>query len=121
MKVLDLQCDQGHVFEGWFASEGDYQAQRQSGLLACPLCGAPGVGKLPSAPRLNLGSGGAPAGQGGPEGAALPVMQAALLKAMRRLMRETEDVGARFAEEARRIHYGETPRRRMGRARPRRP
>ena len=61
--------------------------------------------------RLNLGSGGAPAGQGGPsggpEGAVLPAIQAALLKAMRRLMRETEDVGARFAEEARRIHYGE--------------
>lgn len=132
MKVLDLQCPQGHAFEGWFASEDDYLGQRQRQLLACPLCGATDVTKLPSAPRLNLGRAGQadqPPDRGGraddtagastapaapvPHSPASPegrrALQAAMLRAMRRLVAETEDVGARFAEEARRIHYGEAP------------
>ena len=56
MKVLDLQCRQGHVFEGWFASEDDFQGQKQRGLVQCPLCGDDHIEKRLSAPRLNLGA-----------------------------------------------------------------
>ena len=55
MKVLDLQCPLGHVFEGWFASEDDFQGQRERGLVQCPMCGDEHIEKRLSAPRLNLG------------------------------------------------------------------
>jgi hypothetical protein len=106
MKVLDLRCAQDHRFEGWFASEEDETSQRERGLLACPLCGDREVQRLPSAPRLNLGAS-PPA-----EALALPApddLQALWLRAARHLMERTDDVGDRFAEEARRIHYGEVP------------
>jgi len=54
MKVLDLQCAQHHVFEGWFGSEDDYQSQLTRGLVTCPMCGDVDVTKKLSAPRLNL-------------------------------------------------------------------
>lgn len=125
MKVLDLQCPHGHAFEGWFSSEEDFQSQLARQLVACPLCGQTQVTKLPSAPRLNLGAarasaapGDAPASAapaGAPaasphEVAAMPAaaLQAAWLHMVRRVMANTEDVGERFAEEARRMHYGET-------------
>jgi hypothetical protein len=56
MKVLDLKCTHQHVFEGWFASEDDFQAQRGRGLVSCPICGDAQVEKQLSAPRLNLGA-----------------------------------------------------------------
>lgn len=54
MKVLDLKCGQAHVFEGWFGSEADFQAQLARGLVSCPLCGSADIEKQLSAPRLNL-------------------------------------------------------------------
>lgn len=119
MKVLDLQCPHRHVFEGWFASEEDFASQLGRGLVACPMCGDTAVAKMLSAPRLNLGSGrdvGAPRQKvlevqevvsGGTE----QVLQAAWIKVARQIMAQTDDVGPRFAEEARKIHYGETPER----------
>ena len=112
MKVLDLACAKEHRFEGWFASEDELSAQRERGLLACPLCGDTGVRRLPSAPRLNLG---APQRATAPrQELAMPAaddLQAQWLRAVRHLIEHTEDVGPRFAEEARRIHYGEVARR----------
>ncbi|MEY3944647.1 MAG: hypothetical protein RL697_660 [Pseudomonadota bacterium] len=95
MKVLDLQCSHGHVFEGWFASHDDYESQRERGLLTCPVCEDAQVNKMLSAPRLNLAQ--TPPQQ----------IQAAMLKMVRHVMANTEDVGNRFAEEARKIHHGE--------------
>ncbi len=95
MKVLDLQCSHGHVFEGWFASHDDYESQRERGLLTCPVCEDAQVNKMLSAPRLNLAQ--TPPQQ----------MQAAMLKMVRHVMANTEDVGNRFAEEARKIHHGQ--------------
>jgi hypothetical protein len=108
MKVLNLQCQHAHGFEGWFASEDDFQDQLARGLLECPLCGDAQVAKLPSAPRLNLGA--APALPAKQEVAAAPnaKVQAAWMEVVRQVMANTEDVGERFAEEARKIHYGET-------------
>jgi hypothetical protein len=56
MKVLDLSCRLGHVFEGWFGSEADFQDQKQRGLVQCPLCSDDHIEKRLSAPRLNLGA-----------------------------------------------------------------
>jgi hypothetical protein len=122
MKVLDLRCGAGHVFEGWFASDGDFESQREGGQLDCPLCGNADVAKLPSAPRLNLSGARAPAperaGEATPEAprkAPAPAPTLAVhgnavsrfVEAVTELLQNTEDVGTRFAEEARRIHYGE--------------
>jgi hypothetical protein len=132
MKVLDLQCAQGHSFEGWFASEDDFRRQMEGGLLTCPLCGQTQITRLPSAPRLNLhGAGGqhnrdqAPAEiareSESPSQATAPVaavpdglpaaVQTAWLRAVRHVLTHTENVGERFAEEARRMHHGEAPER----------
>jgi hypothetical protein len=54
MKVLDLQCSQHHVFEGWFGSEDDFQSQLARGMVTCPMCSDAAVTKKLSAPRLNL-------------------------------------------------------------------
>lgn len=113
MKVLDLQCPSQHHFEGWFASEDEFQRQSKGGLVECPLCGATEVAKRLSAPRLNLGAQPAqptacepiPVSTGGPD------LAADLMKAVRRLVASTEDVGSRFTEEARKMHYGESPER----------
>ena len=56
MKVFDLKCAHEHIFEGWFASEDDYQSQLTRGLVACPMCGDTALEKQLSAPRLNLGA-----------------------------------------------------------------
>ena len=55
MKVLDLQCQQQHSFEGWFGSEIDFQSQLAQGLVQCPLCGNADITKKLSAPRFSLG------------------------------------------------------------------
>ncbi|MEJ2804272.1 DUF1178 family protein [Comamonadaceae bacterium PP-2] len=134
MKVLDLQCAHQHVFEGWFGSEDDYRSQLARGLLTCPVCGDAAIQRLISAPRLNRKSNALPAavqppasGTSAARSAAQPVvpqarvpadtappsetqvaLQAAYLEAVRHVLRNTEDVGPRFAEEARRMHYGES-------------
>jgi hypothetical protein len=114
MKVFDLSCSQEHRFEGWFNSEQDYDDQCARALVECPLCGDRQIRRLLSAPRLNLS-------RAGPEQAAPNAVQASnltpeqlqamLLKAARYIVENTEDVGERFAEEARRIHYNEAPER----------
>ena len=123
MKVLDLCCGAGHAFEGWFGSEADYLAQVEKGLLDCPMCGNADVSRLPSAPRLNLSGARAPSSEtaavpgraaagpapgGAPETAIHGNSAARFVEAVAELLRNTEDVGNRFAEEARRIHYGES-------------
>src|SRR5262249_49694248 len=108
MKVLDLCCGAGHAFEGWFASEADYLSQSEKGLVDCPMCGDGKVSRLPSAPRLNLSGARAPAATPSPELAVHGGDAARFVEAVAQLLRNTEDVGPRFAEEARRIHYGET-------------
>lgn len=115
MKVLDLRCAQDHRFEGWFASEDDAQSQISRELVECPVCGDHAVTRLPSAPRLNLS--GAAERQPGPARATQPpasaqvALQSLYMKAVRQVLAQTEDVGDRFAEEARRMHYDEAPER----------
>jgi hypothetical protein len=122
MLVLNLSCADGHLFEGWFGSADDYESQRERRLLSCPVCGQQEVKRLPSAPRLNVSGlrDGPVADKTEPAAseAALPAtpehvqqrqmqLQRLALQAIRQVVASTEDVGERFAEEARRMHYGE--------------
>ncbi|SOZ49471.1 conserved hypothetical protein, DUF1178 [Cupriavidus taiwanensis] len=113
MKVLDLRCAHDHRFEGWFASEEEAQSQISRNLVQCPVCGDHAVTRLPSAPRLNLSGATAREGKARPAApAAAPVtLQALYMKAVKQVLAQTEDVGDRFAEEARRMHYDEAPER----------
>lgn len=125
MKVLNLQCSHQHAFEGWFASEDDFQGQLTRGLVTCPLCADPDIQKMPSAPRLNFGATTSAASTSrevsvpvaatagnqevlAPGGAA---GQAEFLRALRHVLANTEDVGGRFADEARAMHYGDAEQR----------
>ena len=115
MKVLDLQCTLGHVFEGWFGSEADFVEQHQKALVQCPLCGDPSVSKKLSAPRLSLSAGRADHQEpkGDPDAPQVSIPRSlnpngAWLTLAKKLLSETTDVGSEFAQEARKIHYGET-------------
>lgn len=111
MKVLDLQCANGHPFEGWFASEADFVSQCERAMVQCPACGNAEISKKLSAPRLNFGAS-APAPvektdvvTSTPEQRALTT---AWMEIARRIVANTDDVGDRFANEARRMHYGDS-------------
>ena len=130
LKVFDLQCENSHVFEGWFASADAYDKQKAQGLLSCPVCNSNDVNRKVSAARLNVGHlkrerlegparDPAPATTQGKEGHASPVpsappaaevarIQGEIIQQLRKALRETENVGSSFAEESRRIHYGES-------------
>jgi len=139
MKVYNLACPLDHRFEGWFASEEDCLAQQGNGMLACPICESTDITRMPSAPHIaksgsskvvssteltvanpsvadNSGISGAISGDvvaltGGDHSQLEAQVQAAFLKGMRELMGRSEDVGSSFAEEARKIHYKESPER----------
>ena len=112
MKVLNLRCAQDHRFEGWFASDADFLSQRQGGSLGCPICDDREIDRLPSAPRLNTStSRGETEARPAPSEIAQARAQGQWLRAVRDVMARTEDVGDRFPEEARRIHYGESQQR----------
>lgn len=105
MIVYDLACrPAGHVFEGWFGSIDDYDGQKARGLLSCPICGAGDVDKAAMAPRLS-GTDTTPAIR--PEAA--KAMLAGLARAQAEALKRSEDVGDRFASEARAMHDGDSP------------
>jgi len=116
LKVFDLQCDVGHVFEGWFGSADDYDKQRERGLLVCPVCDSNQISKMLSAPRLNMGRA-RPEGESNDSVPSAPAvsdpsvtlaqLQAQVLSHIREIVRNADNVGDRFAQEARRMHEGE--------------
>ena len=137
LKVFDLECAQHHVFEGWFRSHDDYDTQHASGLIVCPVCGDAQVVKRLSAPRLNVGhlhvtpapvrerpqAGASDVGRssamapvpGGASGKGEPMtperlaaLQVEVFKQVKAFVRRAENVGPRFAEEARKMHEGDT-------------
>jgi len=96
MIVFDLQCgDAGHVFEAWFRSSGDFEEQSTGGLVQCPLCGCSDVAKAPMAPRVPR--------RGDPGSTLLE----RLGRLQAEMLRNSEWVGDRFAEQARAMHLGE--------------
>ncbi|HYX45746.1 MAG TPA: DUF1178 family protein [Sphingomicrobium sp.] len=124
MIVFDLLCSAGHRFEGWFASAEDFSSQRGRGLVSCPSCGTADVQRIPSAARVNFGAqppkSARPPAQPAPSAqqAKTPDMdgkdpfaiaQMLYSRMLDDLFTKTEDVGAKFPEEARKIFYEEAP------------
>lgn len=119
MIVLDLTCSQGHRFEGWFASREAFDAQCADGHVQCAVCQSPEVSALPSGPLVRRHGERSPASETSPASvesreasavmSATPDAAAELYRAMARMARAAEDVGERFPDEARRIHYREAP------------
>lgn len=127
MIIYDLECEYAHRFEGWFRSSEDFDAQREQKLLSCPECGTCAVRKVPS--KINIGnrvaasplsgqdkSEAAPSGKSAPSPASgkensVDVATAFVMarQAIQALINHSEDVGDRFAEEARKIHYEAAP------------
>ena len=133
MIKYQLICDGDHEFEGWFADSAGFESQQKAGFLTCPVCDSANVRRALMAPNLNspktrktppapvpeAQSGPSPAagnaGPGGVPAAALPPEAAQKMQALMNEMRslqskiraECRDVGKDFAEEARKIHYGE--------------
>jgi hypothetical protein len=118
----NLVCDQRHEFESWFANSGAYDKQAKRGLVSCPLCGSEKVEKAIMAPRLartdKSGPIVAPAEEAAPAPAEAPTPVAMIspqerefrtkLKELRdHLVKNSDNVGKKFPEEARKMHYGE--------------
>ena len=107
MIKYDLRCAKGHGFEAWFQSGAAYDEQVGEGRVLCPYCGEADVGKAPMAPRI---------GRNRPQETQRGISE--MLDTQRRLRevraqieRDCDYVGDRFAEEARRIHFGEVEQR----------
>jgi hypothetical protein len=123
MWVAELRCAQGHGFEGWFASREAFEGQSERGLVSCPRCGSQQLERRLSAPRLNLGAAAPkqPPTQPPTQPPQQPQRQlhhqepagsaAPLRELLAHLKAGSEDLGERFADEARRIHRGQAPER----------
>jgi len=101
MIVFDLKCSAGHGFEAWFKDGATFDKQVAAATVQCPECGDTAVEKALMAPKVGKGS------------AARQARMEAQVKGMLRTMRKAVEtncdyVGPRFAEEARKIHYGQT-------------
>ena len=122
MIVFDLLCGEGHRFEGWFGSAGDFASQLDRKLLSCPSCGSAKVKRVPSATRAEVG---APEPKSQPRPAKAPaapvktpdmegkdpfaVAQMLYSRMLDELLTKSEDVGKEFPAEARKIFYNESP------------
>ena len=116
MIVFNLTCGNDHRFEGWFASTADFERQQQATLLNCPLCGSTQVHKGLHAPYLNTGSmieAQQPEPQARGTSGQYANVNDEVTRFVEHLIANTEDVGNAFPEEARKIHYRESPDRKI--------
>ncbi len=117
MIVFNLTCGNDHRFEGWFASAAEFEHQQQSTLLSCPVCGSNHVNKVLHAPYVNTGSAHESSGRAErrPKNGVEQYANIgdAVSQLIEHLIANTEDVGDAFPEEARKIHYNETPERKI--------
>ncbi|UYN94140.1 MAG: DUF1178 family protein [Enhydrobacter sp.] len=129
MILYRLRCRKGHEFESWFKDSKAYERQEKRSLIGCPVCGTAKVERAIMAPRIGKGptktavEAEAPAAVPAPtptpeqqQMAALTrripkELREALLKVQAEVEKSCEHVGNRFAEEARKIHYGESDKR----------
>ncbi len=107
MISFNLICDEAHEFEGWFRDNADFEAQQARGLLQCPVCGGTAISKALMAPAVST----ARKKEARTVALGVPPEHQAVLEKARAIAREmisnSENVGDKFAEEARKIHYGE--------------
>jgi len=103
---FSLHCDHGHEFEGWFRDNADFDRQSERKLVSCPVCNSPEIQKSLMAPAVSTSR--------SKEQVAIAMGEAQkqMLEQMRELSRKVREnadyVGDQFAEEARKIHFGET-------------
>ena len=95
-----LRCAAQHEFEGWFRDGETFETQQQAGEIACPDCGDTKVEKALMAPNIGRSHKNVPS-------LSPAQMRAALAELRRQVETNCDYVGERFAEEARKIHYGE--------------
>ncbi len=114
MILFDLKCTKGHVFEAWFKDGDTFTVQSKTGEIACPVCGSADITKAPMAPQLarrrpdeGRSSNLAPEPEAEQIAAAKQVIEALHHK----VEENCDYVGEKFAEEARKIHYGEVEKR----------
>jgi hypothetical protein len=105
--VYNLQCKNSHEFEGWFKDSAAFDAQQKSGKLVCPVCDSRKVEKAPMAPAVSGTKKAAPSAE------ELRQMRQFVSGWRKFVTENSEYVGSRFPEEARKIHYGETEERRI--------
>jgi len=116
MIIFELACSAGHRFEGWFASAEDFARQSDDAMIRCPVCDTEAVTRIPSA-RVHVGrtidaaptQAVAAPPPAPPPTDAVAGLSPEILGKLREMIRSTENVGRRFPEEARRIHYKEAP------------
>ena len=102
MIAYDLQCANGHHFEGWFEDSKAYQDQKKRGLIACPICNDTAVSKIPSTFAIKSSQ---------PNSVGAPAVNAAQLELIKKevvafVEKNFDNVGCDFAKEALKIHYG---------------
>ncbi|QND50714.1 DUF1178 family protein [Phyllobacterium sp. 628] len=102
---FSLHCERDHEFEGWFRSNDDFDSQTQRKLVACPVCGSHKVEKALMAPSVTTGR------QKEKIAVAMSKMVNELKEVAKKVRENADYVGADFAEEARKIHFGETEQR----------
>ena len=100
-----LRCGAGHEFEAWFASSDGYDEQVARGLVECPACGSPQVQKAIMAPAVAGTK--RDAAEPPPPGKVREMFRRAAREVRRHVLNEFDDVGPRFADEARAIHEGQ--------------
>ena len=128
MILYRLRCSKGHEFESWFKDSKTYERQEKKSLIGCAVCGDSKVARAIMAPRIGKAAKGAeveapapasPAPAPSPEQQQMAAMarrmpkelREALLKVRTEVEKNCEHVGDKFAEEARKIHYGESDKR----------
>ncbi len=119
LKVFDLSCEHDHLFEGWFSSQDSFDDQQSRGMVRCPVCQSAQITRRVSAPHLNVSHlRNQPSARPGAvpqertavaalSGDQLARLQAQILQHIRQIVRQADNVGSRFADEARRMHGGE--------------
>jgi hypothetical protein len=103
MILFDLRCKDGHGFEAWFRDGASYEDQATAGAIACPVCGDTGVSKALMAPAVSS--------RPKPDARQAAEAMRLLRKVQNHVEKNFDHVGPRFAEEARKMHYGEAERR----------
>lgn len=102
---FSLHCDKEHEFEGWFSSSKDFDGQSERGLVECPMCGSREIGKSLMAPAVAVSK------ETAPRPLAMDPERREMMRKLREMVQavkqNSEDVGDRFADEARKIHHGE--------------
>lgn len=112
MIKYNLKCDDGHTFDSWFGSIGDFERLQKSSLLSCAVCGSGTVDRAIMAPRVKTSD-------DAPLSAPASPAEQAVRELRRKIEENAEDVGSNFASEARKIHDGDAPERSIyGKAKP---